>query len=78
MSGFELFALTLWAGAVGYYIGQSRGLERGRRESTVRVTGKDVSIVLEWRGIERILDHRGLIAMPKGVEFAGRKESACN
>lgn len=34
MSGVELFALTLWAGAVGYYIGQIHGVEfAGRKES---------------------------------------------
>lgn len=75
MSVYEFLTLALWSGAIGYYIGQSRGLERGRQESTVRVTSEDASIVMKWHGIERILDHHNLIAVPKGMDFTGRKES---
>lgn len=73
MSALDLIICALWAGAVGYVIGHNRALERGRRDTSLRFVGKELSVTLEWRGIERLLDERGLIAVPKGADFSERR-----
>lgn len=73
-----LIIIAIWAGVTGWHFGWSRGLERGRREQTMSFKGQEVMITLQWKGIERLLDERGMVAMPKGVDFSNRKDAACN
>jgi hypothetical protein len=76
MSWYELLALSFWAGAIGWNLGWQRGLERGRREKEIRMVGRELTVTLNWDGVTRALDERGMVAMPKGVDFNASKATS--
>lgn len=53
------------------------GIEIGERIARAQERGKgarfesgDLRVVIEWDGIHRVLEQKGMIAVPKGADFA--------
>lgn len=73
--------VVVMAGVAGFCLGQLGGFWRGyktghrdgEREAAVSCPG--LRVWIEPKAVDAWLDRRGLIAMPKGVDLAGKERS---
>lgn len=66
-----------WWGFIHAY---QQGLKAGRAMATKQeisylVRASDIRVTIDWPAVERMLDHRGLIAVPKGADFQLRERA---